>query len=34
MGVRNCAEIGDNLKKIVERLLSNDDLINLLDYTD
>ena len=34
MGVRNCAEIGDNLKKIVERLLSNDDLINLLYYTD
>lgn len=34
MGVRNCAEIGDNLHKIVTRLLANDDLVNLLYYTD
>jgi hypothetical protein len=34
MGVRNCAEIGDNLHKIITRLLANDDLVNLLYYTD
>lgn len=34
MGVRNCAEIGENLQKIVKRLMANDDLINLLYYTD
>lgn len=34
MGVRNCAEIGENLQKIVNRLMSNDNLINLLYYTD
>lgn len=34
MAVRNSAEIGDNLKKIINRLLVNDDLINLLYYTD
>lgn len=34
MGVRNCAEIGENLRKIVNRLLSNDNLVNLLYYTD
>lgn len=34
MGVRNCAEIGVNLHKIVNRLLANDDLVNLLYYTD
>lgn len=34
MGVRNCAEIGVNLHKIINRLLANDDLVNLLYYTD
>jgi hypothetical protein len=34
MGVRNCAEIGENLQKIVTRLMANDRLINLLYYTD
>ena len=34
MAVRNCAEIGENLQKIVKRLLANDDLVNLLYYTD
>jgi hypothetical protein len=34
MGVRNCAEIGDNLHKIITRLLANDDLVKLLYYTD
>lgn len=34
MGVRNCAEIGENLQKIVKRLMANDNLVNLLYYTD
>lgn len=34
MGVRNCAEIGENLQKIVTRLMANDQLVNLLYYTD
>lgn len=34
MAVRNCAEIGENLQKIMKRLLANDDLVNLLYYTD
>jgi hypothetical protein len=34
MGVRNCAEIGENLQKIVTRLMANDDLVKLLYYTD
>ena len=34
MGVRNCAEVGENLQKIMTRLMANDDLINLLYYTD
>ena len=34
MAVRNCAEIGENLQKIMRRLLANDDLVNLLYYTD
>ena len=34
MGVRNCAEIGVNLHKIINRLLANNDLVNLLYYTD
>lgn len=33
MGVRNCADIGENLQKIVSRLMENDDLVNLLYYT-
>ena len=32
MGVRNCAELGENLRKIVSRLLANDALVNLLYY--
>lgn len=34
MGVRNCKEIGENLQKIVMRLLLNDELVNLLYYND
>lgn len=34
MSVRNCAEIGENLQKIVSRLMANDNLVNLLYYTD
>lgn len=34
MGVRNCAEIGENLQKIVTRLMANDNLVKLLYYTD
>ena len=34
MAVRNCAEIGENLQKFVARLMANDDLVNLLYYTD
>lgn len=34
MGVRNCAEIGENLQKIVRALMQNDELIKLLYYTD
>ena len=34
MGIRNCAEIGENLQKIVSRLMANDELVNLLYYTD
>lgn len=33
MGVRNCREIGENLQKIINRLLANDNLVNLLYYT-
>lgn len=34
MGVRNCRDIGENLQKIVSRLMANDTLVNLLYYTD
>lgn len=34
MSVRNCAEIGENLQKIVRALMANDELIKLLYYTD
>ena len=34
MGVRNCAELGINLQKIVSRLIANDKLVKLLYYTD
>lgn len=34
MAVRNCREIGENLQKIVSRLMANDRLVNLLYYTD
>lgn len=33
MAVRNSKEIGENLQKIVTRLLANDRLVNLLYYT-
>lgn len=33
MGVRNCRELGENLQKIVKRLMANDNLVNLLYYT-
>lgn len=34
MGVRNCAELGENLQLIVKRLMANKDLVKLLYYTD
>lgn len=34
MAVRNCSEIGENLQKIVSRLMANDNLVKLLYYTD
>ena len=34
MGVRNCRDIGENLQKIVKKLMKNDRLVNLLYYTD
>ena len=34
MGVRNCREIGENLQKIMRRLMTNDKLVNLLYYSD
>ena len=34
MGVRNCADIGENLQKIMKRLLANQNLLKLLYYTD
>lgn len=34
MAVRNSQEIGENLQKIVTRLMANDNLVNLLYYTD
>lgn len=32
--VRNCRELGENLQKVVSRLMANDRLVNLLYYTD
>lgn len=34
MEVRNCREVGENLQKIIKRLMANDNLVNLLYYTD
>lgn len=34
MAVRNCREIGENLQKIITRLMANDNLVKLLYYTD
>lgn len=34
MAVRNCSELGENLQNIVKRLMANDNLVNLLYYTD
>ena len=34
MAVRNLSEIGENSQKIVKRLMSNQDLVKLLYYTD
>ena len=34
MAIRNSREIGENLQKIVSRLMANDNLVNLLYYTD
>lgn len=34
MAIHNCADIGENLQKIVKRLLANQNLIKLLYYTD
>ena len=33
MAVRNCQDIGENLQKIAQRLMANDDLVKLLYYT-
>lgn len=33
MGVRNCRDIGENLQKIVSRLMANEKLVKLLYYT-
>ena len=32
MVLRNCAELGENLQKIVKRVLANDELVKLLYY--
>ena len=32
MSVRNCREVGENLQKIVTRLMANDKLVNLIYY--
>lgn len=34
MAVRNCRDIGENLQRIVSRLMANNTLVNLLYYTD
>lgn len=34
MAIRNCREIGENLQKIMNRLLANDNLVKLLYYND
>ena len=34
MGVRNCADIGENLQKVMKRLLANQNLLKLLYYKD
>ena len=34
MSVRNCNELGENLQKIIRRLIANDNLVNLLYYED
>ena len=34
MAVRNCREIGENLQKIVDRLMANNNLVKLLYYND
>lgn len=33
MAVRNCRELGENLQNITKRLMANDNLVNLLYYT-
>ena len=33
MAVRNCRENGENLQKVMTRLMANDDLVKLLYYT-
>jgi len=34
LSVRNCSEIGENLRLIVSRLMANDNLVKLLYYND
>ena len=34
MSVHNCGELGENLQKIIKRLISNDELVKLLYYED
>ncbi len=34
MGVRNCADIGENAQKIIKRLMANQKLLKLLYYND
>ena len=34
MGVRNCRDVGENLRHIIQRLMANQTLVKLLYYTD
>lgn len=34
MGVRNCADIGENLQKVISRLMDNQNLLKYLYYSD
>lgn len=34
MGIKNCAEVGENMMRIVKRLMANQNLLKMLYYTD